>query len=869
MDGNLLESILDKCEIYYGDCLISRENLLRSYSAFATKNCTVPHHNVSFSLHTGSICFDIIAIVSATLGGIVYDIPSNDEILSSLKIDDMVIYKNSRYRWKGHEEIFGNDYLVIEQDGSGRNGPSQLKMPYDKNKHLIKPYYGTSKRTDRRGVRRTSGNREEFLSYVLGIDITDVPVEIYSSIVVVCNRYEFAEISRNVRISYSDNKKIKLLEVAPAAYFTDRDNSYQFGENQTKTAPVIKVAGRIGVARDLVLDKRENRPIGMLVIRDDSLSIDETELSDLLRRKSLNFVHVTSTLKASDGETIFDLYEGSPVFACTREFLKTHSDKVKSANPLTNELANQVENIVENTVSTIDVSGGWDWGDYKQLRNSLLTINQSHWDDSEKREFLLSARALLNLFNSAVFDMDVLENAIEEQKINAFVMSPRERIDELKKLSLLPGSVREQCKAVTETLEKKYEEFRLVSPKGEKLKCYLEEHEGESIAVIVPKAFYSDVLYYAETIKKDQNVLVVTANKFDASKKYDAILVVGDISGKKFDPLQCFCSRKIDVILYECEGKSFSYKKNRTVRAERRLNGIIESDDYKKFSPIEEVDDEVEHTLMDAYEMDRYLDGLNDVDIQKLERGSGSGLKGTQTAEVLYIGRFVDGDQVLFSRYYTAVVFDQKAGTVKEVSADKLVSGDIIVFTKRDEYSKDIVDFVFEMLLELNLLDREIVSASKKAGYWKQVLKDYKETNNLSYRDLAKRLKHYGSSVHEVAIRQWLIDESRIIGPRDEKTLIEIAEMADDDELLRNHHEYFLACKIIRHERREILKLIAKAINDQLTGNYSLKDDVLGIVYENVEHLSETRELENIVLLPEAVNIPMALTNKPIGEIEV
>jgi len=93
--------------------------------------------------------------------------------------------------------------------------------------------------------------------------------------------------------------------------------------------------------------------------------------------------------------------------------------------------------------------------------------------------------------------------------------------------------------------------------------------------------------------------------------------------------------------------------------------------------------------------------------------------------------------------------------------------------------------------------------------------------------------------------------------------------MADDDELLRNHHEYFLACKNHQAWAQRNIKTHSKSYKWPINRKLFLKDDVLGIVYENVEHLSETRELENIVLLPEAVNIPMALTNKPIGEIEV
>lgn len=210
MNGNLLQVIMNKCKIFYGEDLISEESLIEKYAAFIFENFSMEERKISFALHTGSVCFDIVSIVTLTLGSLLYDMPSNDKILASLKVGDMVMYQRARYRWKGTEEIDGKLYLVLEQDGSGKNGTFRLKVPYNQNKHLVRPYYGSSTKTDGRGIRRTDSNRAEFLSYIFNMDVSEVPTEIYSSMVILADRSEFAEISRNVTIEYKCGKRISL-----------------------------------------------------------------------------------------------------------------------------------------------------------------------------------------------------------------------------------------------------------------------------------------------------------------------------------------------------------------------------------------------------------------------------------------------------------------------------------------------------------------------------------------------------------------------------------------------------------------------------------------------------------------------------------
>ena len=96
-----------------------------------------------------------------------------------------------------------------------------------------------------------------------------------------------------------------------------------------------------------------------------------------------------------------------------------------------------------------------------------------------------------------------------------------------------------------------------------------------------------------------------------------------------------------------------------------------------------------------------------------------------------------------------------------------------------------------------------------------------------------------------------------------------IATITSDPYLLADVNGYFEACRGVRHERREILKWIANAINDKLRGFVPESGSVLEVVYNNVERLSETRELKDITELNESIEININLVNRPITETEV
>lgn len=869
--ASAVKTMLKKCTVYFDDCFISSERILEKYLSFFVDSIDSPSRQVGLALHTGSVCFDVVSVVAIALGCLSYNLSTNDDIIASLQPGDMVMYKGQRHRWIGLEQSSGRTYFVLEQDGTGKNGLLRCSYLYENNKHLIQPYYGESTKTDGRGVKRRLTNRESFLSYILDLPLSEIPTQIDASTVVVADRGVFADIFNKVSIHYDTDKCVGLLDIVPASYFTSGGNEYPFGSNPTKADSVLKVTGDLSTARSLVLNKHGNKVIGAFISGNTVNLEDSSELTDLLRRKTLQFVVISSPLQSGVGDRILGLYDDISVFACTKEYLSSARYSVGSVNRYTNELHRQTSAIINNTIHAIKVTGGLPREKYLGIRNLLLRLKQSEWDSELRDEFIVTAQGILNLLNTAVFSMAEIEQAIAENKINPTVKSPRMRIDYLWNITENAGVMQEICMTVTDALEELYNGFLEATPKESLLDDIVAQKKDLPVAVITPKAYYADIIKIRNPeLYSCGRTVCVTPNRFDQQAKYDTVIVLGEVFNRRFDALKCISSKDVYILLYECEEKAFAFRKRRQQRFENDLNkriGLITVDETPE--SYSEQDKEFELEMQRFESLDEYIDSYNLFDIRKLAVGASQTSGGIPTSEVTHIGVFSSGDQIFLSKYYSAVVFDELNGTVIEKSPSDLKPGDVMVFTKRDDYTRNIVDDIYDKLLASGKLSQQSYGCFQKSRYWKTALRNYKDSNMLSYRDVTLRLQALGSSMQEVSVRQWLVEDSHIVGPRDMRSMQYIAQLTQDPFLLDNPQDYFEACRHVRSERREILKLIAKAIKNKLMGFSPQAGSVLEVVYENVERLSETKELENISEIDESVNISINLVNRPITESEV
>ena len=480
MDRKRLSRLLmEKCNIFYKKELLSDDEILSRYIKFLTDEFLVEKRRISFSLHTGSKCFDVLSIIIAALRCILLEVESGKSLISDFVDGDIVVYNNKRYVWKGtridpFQKKEKDSYYVLQQNAKGKNGISTTYIRIE-NGNLIKPYYGNSVRTDGMGLRRRKTNREDFLAHLFEISDNEIPAVVNQSMIIVCGREYFTDLVRNTHIQY-ENKFVSLLDIIPASYYTSSGEEYQIGLNQLKIDSALKATGDISTARELLLDKSNNSS-GLVIIDAGVRIMENSELDDLLNRKSIKCINVSGVINPVLCKYALERVKDKSVFACTKDYLKRFTilkNKAGNGTDLLEELHHQAENIVYNYVVCEPVDGGWTWQQYKELRDALRIIQSSTLSEKKKNQFVFIAYSLINLLNTSLFSMEYMESAIGKNVVNASVISPEIRIGELQELAEGAGAYQEICFKVVEGIEKQYKKEYLKCPKFDAMKAVYE-----------------------------------------------------------------------------------------------------------------------------------------------------------------------------------------------------------------------------------------------------------------------------------------------------------------------------------------------------------------------------------------------------------
>lgn len=857
-------NVLNRCEIIFNGEVIGREHLIRAYKRYLCRSALEDRHNVCFAMHTGSICFDIISFLFAAVSTLAMNEGEVESIINSLENGDVVVYEKNKYRFEGFEEIqFDKDspirkYAVLVQDkGNLKNRIPETKW------YLIKPYMGDSKTLDGRGLRGKHNKRNQFMSQMFDMKEEEIPSVIESSSVIVMPRWKAEEIANNVILhDTEEGGTYNLLDLVTVSYFTEGEE-YRFSGNSEKNEPNIKVTSKLSVARELVYQPLNNKMHGLVVLDSDGANQSRTELDELINRRSLKYVLVSYHIDSERGDEMVAAYEDANLFACTREFLLQNSLPVNTYNTYTANLDKQVDIILNKEIETEIVPCFIGADEYWRARNNLRFIKNSDFSDEHKDDFVIQAMSMLNLLTSASFTMKDVE---EDMPYGVGVLTPKDKIELLQNYTNdFSYTLKDRADAVTFTIKKLYDQWYEQSPKETALKRLLTNTRGDRIAIIIPKAYYEPILknvlrHYTGTGK----ITFYTPNKFDNSIIFDRIIILGDYTGKRFNTFKCNSAKKINVFLYDFEKKVFEYRRKSANKLEwqynRRIN-LVTDDDYDEsvFAP----DTEEKELTETASELDEFIESMNSVAIKNYAT---SGIReGTSLISAVRVGKFTEGESILFSKNYKAIVFNPERGEVTETAVEDLDSGDVLVFTKNDRLTKGIVDEILENLLDRGLLGQRVKSDYDKSIYWKDALRQYVSENNISYEELGKQMAKCGSTKNPGTIRNWIQPFSHIVGPKDVDSYRYVAQVTQDELMLRNPQEYCDACSVIRKERVRILKLIAAAIVKKLGGKADTEDKLLKAVYDNIEDLAVRKQLEVITDIKDEYEVPIGMINRPIS----
>lgn len=862
----IMETVLQKCDIMLDGQLISKELLIQSFASFLSQTVAKRKHNVGLVMHTGSVCFDVLAVTYAAIINLISNETRADEIIESMQPGDVVLYgvkKKERYIFDGKidgsylsKDFAGKLYIKLSQ------GNGKVSYVAEKGWHLIEPYNGSSKRLDGRGIRKKSTNRDDFFVEVLGYKKENVPSVTDTSSVIVLPRDKADMLIKGISLQFGE-KNIKLLELVTASYYSEEDE-YCYGGNTGKNEPVLKFAGKISVARKLLYSRQGNLHIGLMVLGKESISRGVTELPELINRKSLQYVYLCTSMDLEFGIEILQENEEVEVFACTKDFLLENSkSELEVKNFYTNKLFQQVETVIDKENEVVSIQDApIVWEDYVLFKKNLLWIKRSDFVSREKDDFIVYSHSLMNLFITAIFSMQALSRAKEREVID--ISTPQEKIAQLVKwCNVLPEYVKEKAQEVLRILNVTYEKLLLGTGKERWLNEFLTKNENKRIALVVPKAYYATIIRAGLTCSErfTRNVIITTPGRFDDTDMYDVIVAVGDVEGKRFNIFRCNSAPKIITLLYQVESKAYHYKKK---CAEKNIYYLQNRSTIKveMTEEPEEVEETNEIILEADNEINDYIANLDSfVDTRRFVVGHAGGNYNVN-AEIVAIAFFSDESRAYFSKNYKGYVFDENTGNVKEEGPLSFCEGDSIVFTKNNNETKDIVDSILNHLIQDGKVSESVVAVYNKSKLWKEELIGYMREENITMKEVTNRMIRNGISVQEPTICRWLDEDAHTVGPRSVNSIAQIGMLVGNEELSKNAESYFEACREIRSIRRQILEQVGQAIIGKLSGKNPDAGMEYSAIYDRVDSLAEILQIERLIFV-ESI-IPMNMANRPV-----
>lgn len=252
--------------------------------------------------------------------------------------------------------------------------------------------------------------------------------------------------------------------------------------------------------------------------------------------------------------------------------------------------------------------------------------------------------------------------------------------------------------------------------------------------------------------------------------------------------LSSFVFSELSVLFYQFENKYYNSLQRKNIKNIEKINATINNmgkrieskiPGKKSFDGIYRIEDSVESILDGSFDILDFELNLEKSQYSKYA-AKGNLIDSIKAKRILF-----ESENFLYaseSHKFLVIneLLDRKHGkaNLQRRKVDSLLTGDVIAIINTDR------DILVE-LVEKNTNQQELASVKRWTELWKKVLKDYYNSTGNDFKKLVEGLRKNDCSKHEVTIRTWLQDESRI-GPDDNSDLISIALMTNSDLLYNN-----------------------------------------------------------------------------------
>lgn len=870
--------LIEKVDICFKGQVIPNETVLKIEEQFLIEAFGEDKkHKTLFLQHTGSDYYDAIVIAIVSLALVFLDDSKATDITKDIREGDLVTYKAKRWIYSGTTVLDGKERYVLKDDKGCTNYLLESSMCD------VSPYNGKSKKLNGLGMGKSKSKRTDFLKKVAGLSGNEIPAVPAQSLVLFIDNHKFDDLLNSVSIRYA-GEQYYILDLVTASFYTDNNELRKRG-NANNNEPMLKATISMDKAREMVKEKHGNEIVGLIIFEERAYKKYGLDLEEILYRKKLPY-SILSTKLSMDSWVRAQLEnnEDIMVLPLTAEYLKSVENinvNDKSTNKSNDHIRFHEEimcaswgesrlHYVESTLS---------WKDFKRVKENIAFVINNCLEYPRAIEFCRWAYSMLKLFNNAIFYFDEYEKLSMGYKEFIDFKAPSLQIEEFNNdINEFPLAVRRQSSIIFKYIRDKYREFFNYNPKRETFREALKDIENTKMLIIVPSMRYKPFVerFYPKRWNAvlRNNYVVATesqAQKLDLSKFSD-IYYLSLLNSSKYNPFDNVFFTSIDILLYDTQLRLYngmyrefvSYKKSLNKRAYAPEISVTEFEDNSQ-GYIIDIDEEHEKEFQDDFEIDSEIQQsfmrmfLQNERYQSQRDYSDFSEKRDRFLEAYRYANFISGENIIFTKGYTAYVVDVDKQSVVEKNVDELKEGDQLIFTVNDDRTKDIVD---ELLMGIAEKNGEIDRSYKLVQGWKEACRNYRYEQGIKYTQLSKMFTTAGYKAQPQVIRSWLDEQSHIVGPKQEDTFKYIQKVFGEECLPEPFSEYAIATKQIRSARVKILKLIEKAV---ISDNIEFDDstDMFDGLKERIQEIAMVKQIDHIETI-EPFEIAGYRANKPL-----
>lgn len=838
-----LEKFRQSCKVVYEGEAISEVPLLADYAKFLVDFYSQEGRNVSFSAHTGSVLFDVMALTYGFIRALcgtgqadergVLDAAGYCPLQDSPLEGAFVYFKPQNYEslYLARIQSFASEHVEVECAWGKKSQLSRIWLPRStqflscpNSENWESPKTRRVLPISRIGItrRRCGPLFQELFGY-------ETPPAKFSSRFVasipqgVCDQ---------IRIVFHEDV-FCLSELQPGAEGVLFCRPYARDLSDLITRNVLSRLTWSG----MLLGSHTGQ----------SMSFDEavSYINERLTLKSLMFNGVGPVQSLCAAAEVEDV-KG---FVCTRNYMERYDGGILvRQNPShVQTLANQVHTIARRRFRCLVVDNGGDAEKISDIRSRLYKLSSSDGEISGNdamRSFLSHAYSLLRLFQMSLVPLcDIGSGGSGGESIT-------HRLDRLKaSIEVLPLRTKTAAMCIHAALEAYFQAHgasRTMCEAFNDLECRTPRMRT---VVAIPNSFLSlsslfhRNFYEGYPIRKLHRLSFVSKGQLNRSVEvgtYDALVTVGGTGYydlQAFDFMSNLIARDVYVLLHSSEVPSLlaaaSERRDALVLLGRRA--------YNLTAPEEEILTDLDSILEDTTLVHSVHNSVYNVKVptsvevidqdpvemqRQIERQIYrpktqvcAGLEEYQLRDSsLHVVFEGEGEAFLTRGYRAMLVKDLGDGGLRifdRARIDEIEAGDLLVFPADGERRLDALDEMIKSWYEHELNDDDRAKwrpQLEDARTWKEKLWEYRDVSGASDRVVARRLADQNDCpVQEAAIMNWLDPDSHTVRPDDLASFVAIGRLVNHQDMVQNPRRYQDACAVIyglRTQMRDRLRTL-------------------------------------------------------------